>query len=133
MLLLGSKGIVAMYLATLLGLSLAYAVGRQVPLRSIAAMLRWLRLERADRLVQTLAQLPSDQQLNYLVQIAPTRVIPFLLRHRYLAFALAFNLPGHALIGGGGGIALLAGLRRQFRYPYFTLLLCVWFAPEHGN
>src|SRR3546814_18566730 len=64
MLLLGSKGIVAMYLATLLGLSLASAVGRQVPLRSIAAMLRWLRLERADRLVQTMAQLPSDQQLN---------------------------------------------------------------------
>src|SRR3546814_11916801 len=96
MLLLGSKGIVAMYLATLLGLSLAYAVGRQVPLRSIAAMLRWLRLERADRLVQTLAQLPSDQQLNYLVQIAPTRVIPFLLRHRYLALALAFNQIGRA-------------------------------------
>src|SRR3546814_17992816 len=132
MLLLGSKGIVAMYLATLLGLSLAYAVGRQVPLRSIAAMLRWLRLERADRLVQTLAQLPSDQQLNYLVQIAPTRVIPFLLHHRYLAWALAFNLPGNALIGGGGGIAVLAARHLQFRYSSSPLRLCLGSSPGEG-
>ena len=129
MLLLGSKGIVAMYLATLIGLSLAYAVGRQVPLTSIAAMLAWLRQERAGKLVQTLAQVPRDQQLDYLLQIAPVRLIPFLLRHRYLALALAFNLPGNALIGGGGGIALLAGLSRQFRYPHYLLMLCVAIAP----
>lgn len=129
MLLLGTRGIVAMYLATLVGLSLAYAVGRQVPLTSIAAMLRWLRLERAGTLVQTLAQVPRDRQLDYLLQIAPTRVVPFLLRHRYLALALAFNLPGNALVGGGGGIALLAGLSRQFRYSYYLLMLCVAIAP----
>ncbi|PKM08176.1 MAG: hypothetical protein CVV14_05360 [Gammaproteobacteria bacterium HGW-Gammaproteobacteria-4] len=129
MLLLGPKGIVAMYFATLVGLSLAYAVGRQVPLSSIAAMLAWLRLERAGKLVQTLAQIPRDRQLDYLLQIAPTRVVPFLLRHRYLALALAFNLPGNALIGGGGGIALLAGLSRQFRYPHYLLMLCLAIAP----
>src|SRR3546814_17182045 len=117
MLLLGSKGIVAMYLATLLGLSLAYAVGRQVPLTSIAAILRWLRLERADRLVQTRAQLPSVQQLNYLVQIAPTRVSLFLLRYRYLALALAFLLTGNALIGGGEETHRRASWReRGWRY-----------------
>jgi hypothetical protein len=67
--------------------------------------------------------------LDYLLQIAPTRVVPFLLRHRYLALALAFNLPGNALIGGGGGIALLAGLSRQFRYPHYLLMLCLAIAP----
>src|SRR3546814_15445314 len=88
-------------------------------------MLRWLRLERADRLVQTLAQLPSDQQVNYLLQIAPKRVIPFLLRHSYLALALAFNLPGNASIGGGGGIEPMAGARRQYPYQSALLTLCV--------
>lgn len=129
MLLLGAKGIVAMYLATLVGLSLAYGVGRRVPLSVLAAMLAWLRLQRAGALVQTLAQVPREQQLDYLLQVAPVRVVPFLLRHRYLALALAFNLPGNALLGGGGGIALLAGLSRQFRYPHYLLMLCLAIAP----
>ncbi|PIQ36298.1 MAG: hypothetical protein COW59_13280 [Lysobacterales bacterium CG17_big_fil_post_rev_8_21_14_2_50_64_11] len=129
MLLLGGKGIAAMYLATLAGLSLSYAVGRRVPLSALAAMLAWLRLRRAGALVQTLAQVPRERQLDYLLQVAPVRVIPFLLRHRYLALALAFNLPGNALLGGGGGIALLAGLSGQFRYPYYVLMVCLAIAP----
>jgi hypothetical protein len=32
------------------------------------------------------------------------------LRRRYIAPALALNIPGNALIGGGGGIALFAGV-----------------------
>jgi len=129
MLLLGTQGIVAMYLGTLVGLSLAYGVGRLLPMSSLAALLAWLRLRRAQALVQTLAALPREQQLDYLLRIAPTRILPFLLRHRYLALALAFNLPANALLGGGGGIALLAGLSGQFRYWRYLLMLCLAIAP----
>ena len=129
MLLLGTKGIIAMYLGTLIGLSLAYGVGRLLPMTSLAALLAWLRLRRAQALVRTLAALPREQQLDYLLRIAPTRILPFLLRHRYLALALAFNLPGNALVGGGGGIALLAGLSGQFRYWRYLLMLCLAIAP----
>lgn len=129
MVMLGTQGIVAMYLGTLAGLSLGYGVGRLLPMTSLAALLGWLRLRRAQALVQTLAALPREQQLDYLLRIAPTRILPFLLRHRYLALALAFNLPGNALLGGGGGIALLAGLSGQFRYWRYLLMLCVAIAP----
>ena len=44
------------------------------------------------------------------MESAPTRLLPFLLRYRYVALALAFNLPGNAVLGGGGGIAMMAGL-----------------------
>jgi len=129
MLLLGTKGIVAMYFGTLGGLSLAYGVGRLLPMASLAILLGWLRLRRAQALVETLAAIPREHQLDHLLRIAPTRVLPFLLRHRYLALALAFNLPGNALLGGGGGIALLAGLSGQFRFWRYLLMLCVAIAP----
>lgn len=129
MLMLGTKGIIAMYLGTLAALSLAYGVGRLLPVASLAALLGWLRLRRAQALVQTLAAIPRDEQLDHLMRIAPTRILPFLLRHRYLALALAFNLPGNALLGGGGGIGLLAGLCGQFRYWRYLLMMCLAIAP----
>lgn len=129
MLMLGTKGIVVMYLGTLAGLSLAYGVGRLLPIGSLAALLGWLRLRRAQTLVQTLATIPREEQLDHLLHIAPTRILPFLLRHRYLALALAFNLPGNALLGGGGGIGLLAGLCGQFRYWRYLLMMCLAIAP----
>jgi hypothetical protein len=36
------------------------------------------------------------------------------LRHRYIALALAVNVPGNAVIGGGGGIMMVAGLSGIF-------------------
>jgi hypothetical protein len=43
------------------------------------------------------------------------------LRHRYVALALAVNVPGNSVIGGGGGIMLMAGLSGIFA-PLPTLL-----------
>jgi hypothetical protein len=36
-------------------------------------------------------------------------------RYRYALIAMAVNLPGNALIGGGGSILFVAGLSRLFR------------------
>jgi hypothetical protein len=51
------------------------------------------------------------------------------LQRRSLALALLFNLPGNALIGGAGGIALFAGTSRLFSFTRFCLLTALATSP----
>ncbi len=51
------------------------------------------------------------------------------MRYRYLALAVALNVPGNYLIGGGGGIALFAGVTRLYSIPGFLLTIIVAVAP----
>ena len=61
----------------------------------------------------------AEQRFEVLIEHAPKRVVPVLLKHRYIAIIVALNVPGNAVIGGGGGIALLAGLSGLFTFPRF--------------
>lgn len=123
MVLFGVRGIVLVWVATLLALSLSFTLGWRIPPATIQRLLGWLHLHRARQLVGELAPLQPDARLSMLLSSAPTRAVPFLLRHRYLVVALAFNIPGNALVGGGGGIALVAGMSGLFRFlPYLGLL-----------
>jgi hypothetical protein len=129
MAMLGVEGIVLVYLCTVLALSLAFLAGRLLPPRYVARALGWLRLERGRKLVTDLEPLGPEERLQFLARSAPSRIVPFLLRHRYLVLALLFNLPGNALIGDGGGIALIAGMSRLFPYPKYLLLVSVAITP----
>ena len=51
------------------------------------------------------------------------------MRHRYLAVAVALSIPGNSVIGGGGGISLVAGMSRLFGFSRFVLTLAVAVAP----
>jgi len=51
------------------------------------------------------------------------------LRHRYLALAVLFNLPGNMLIGGGGGIALIAGMSGLYRSTNYFITVTLAVAP----
>lgn len=55
--------------------------------------------------------------------------MPRLLRHRYLALAVALNLPGNTLLGGGGGIALMAGLSGLYPMPAYLTTVAIAVAP----
>ena len=55
--------------------------------------------------------------------------IPWLLKHRYIAVIVALNVPGNALIGGGGGIALLAGMSGLFTFPRYLAALALAVLP----
>lgn len=120
----GRPGVLVVYGGTLLGLSLAYAVGRRVPLSALAGFAGWLRLPRLAGHLRRLGAAEASQAMAEVESLAPRRFGPVLTRHRYLLLAVAINLPGNALIGGGGGIAMLAGISRRFRYPLF-LAVCV--------
>ena len=129
MVMLGTRGIVLVYLCTLLSLSLSFTIGRLIPLNGFARFLGWLHLYKAQDLVLQLEPLNSEEKLNFLLRTAPSKVIPFLLKHRYLTIAIALNLPGNALIGGGGGIGLITGMSRLYPFPKYILLVSLAITP----
>jgi len=90
-----------------------------LPLSLIAGFFESLGLHRAKTLVQSLRHLNTEQRFDVLIKHAPKRIIPALLKHRYLAIIVVLNVPGNAVIGGGGGIALFAGMSGLFTFPRF--------------
>jgi len=109
------------YGATVLAMLLAYSVGCLLPITSLARLLAVLRMRRAADLVARAAPLSRDARLAMLLDGTPPRTVALALRHRYLALALAVNTPGNAVIGGGGGIMMMAGLSGVFA-PWPTVL-----------
>ena len=126
---LGSAGVPLVYTCNLLALALAFLVGRFIPMHWVARFFAWLRLERARRLVDTMAARPSGERLSSALQTVPSGWANRLLVHRHLAAAIALNLPGNAIIGGAGGLAMIAGMSRLFRFPLFILTMAVASTP----
>lgn len=110
MMLLGPKSAILVYLCTLVALSISYLIGRYLSLHLVQRFLQWLYLEKASELVNQLGTLKRQERLELLNKKAPTKIAPLLLNHLYLTVAVALNLPGNALIGGGGGIGLVVGM-----------------------
>jgi hypothetical protein len=129
MLLLGADLAPLVYLFTVIGLSASYIIGRRIPESRLQTFLEELSLTRAGQLVGKLKALDTEQRLALLLARAPARFIPTLVRHRYLAVAVALNIPGNTVIGGGGGISLVAGMSRLFGFCRFVLTLAVAVAP----
>lgn len=129
MILLGSKGALLIYLSTVLALSISFAIGRMTPPQLIKRLLNWFHLYKASALVTQLEPLDQQQRLKLLYEKAPSKLIPFLLKHRNLAIVAILNLPGNALIGGGGGIGVIAGMSQIFPYYAFIAIVAVATAP----
>ena len=129
MLLLGAKGAAVVYVCTLVALSLSFLVGRTIPIRLVSRLFRWLHLSQASALLDRLETLNGPERLQFLSQKAPSRIAPLLQKYRYLTIAVALNLPGNALIGGGGGIGLVAGMSRIIGFYEFLVLSAVAIAP----
>lgn len=129
MLVFGGKIAFLVYVSMVAALVLAFIVGRFVPLETTAKAFRYLGLNRADDLLTGLAPLGPGERLALLSAEAPRRLIPVMLRHRYLALMILFNMPGNSILGGGGGIAFTAGLSGLFRYPGYLAAVSIAIAP----
>ena len=112
------------YLATVLGLGLAYTAGRYLPHKWLRGILEDLRLKRACALVDRLEPMTHDERLAHLTARAPRWLRPAIGSARYVLLAVLINVPGNAVIGGGGGLAFTAGFSRLFR-PVYTALTIV--------
>lgn len=126
---LGPQIVFLVYVSTVAGLSLSFAIGRLISLKGLIRLFDDLRLERASRLLTTIEPMSREERLAFLHSRAPQRFVPFLLRHRYLSLAILFNLPGNFLIGGGGGIALIAGVSGLYSTPAFLATLALAVSP----
>ena len=127
MAMLGPQIALLVYLCTLAGLSLSFTLGRLIPIKALTHMAKDLKLERTRQLLEEIEPLDKKERLDLLIGRAPKRLLPLLLRYRYLALAAALNIPGNYVLGGGGGIALFAGVSRLFSVPGFlaTIILAV--------
>lgn len=113
------------YAATVTALLLSYAAGRFVPLDRLGAFFDYIGLSRASVLVRRLGTMTPQERVASLAQTAPNRLSRILVDRRDLALIAALNMPGNALIGGGGGIALVAGMSGMFRPDRYLVAIAV--------
>ena len=113
------------YVCTVAAMMLAFTIGRFLPIGLLEKGLQALRMRRAADLVARSATLSSDERLALLLAGQSKRVLRIAVKYRYLAMALAVNTPGNSIIGGGGGIMIIAGLSGLFS-PLATFLTVVF-------
>lgn len=109
------------YAMTVASMMLAYTIGRFLPIGALERLLSFLRLRRAAHLVARAAPLSREERIAMLLDGQSKRAVKLGLRYRYIAVALAVNTPGNSIIGGGGGIMMIAGLSGIFS-PLATFL-----------
>ena len=126
---LGPPIVLLVYICTVVGLTISFLLGRLIPLTMLIRLVQELGLKRTTSLLKSIEPLNEQQRLAALIEKTPTRILPFLLRHRYVALAAALNLPGNFLVGGGGGIALFAGVSRLFSTPAFFATIMIAVSP----
>jgi hypothetical protein len=126
---LGPSIVFLVYVSTLAGLSTSFIVGRLISLKGLIKLFDDCRFDRASHLLRTIEPMKMEDRLAFLVSHAPNRALPLLLRHRYLALAIVLNVPGNIVIGGGGGISLMAGASRLYSVPGFLTTIVFAVAP----
>lgn len=117
------------YLATVAGLMLAFLAGCRLPYARLAAWLQRMHLTRASEMVLSVAHLSPPERLDMLRARLPSGAARLAVGGRYVLLAMLINLPGSGVIGGGGGICLVAGLSRLFRVGPTLLTLSIAVAP----
>lgn len=105
MVVFGQAGAVGAYLATVVGLNLAYVVGRVLGRGLIPDDMH--APPGVSARLQSLARRVSGERLPI------------------VALALLLNLPGGMLVGGGGGVALVYGATRMLYWPAFAATVAV--------
>ena len=127
--LFGGKIAPLVYAGMVSALLIAFLVGRLVPLSVVTRILKRFGLKKAAAFSSELAEIDPEQQLMLLTRNSPSKIAPAALRHRFILLAVVLNLPGNSLIGGGGGIAFIAGVSKMFSVRGYVLTVLIAFLP----
>jgi hypothetical protein len=123
----GTKGVLIAYGGTLAGLSMAFAAGRLLSPEFVQALLRRLGV---DHNIRTLDDaLDSAVNGNTGGGRVWRALAPLVLKYRYVTLAVLLNCPANAVIGGGGGLALLTGISRDVTWRRFLLTIAIATSP----
>ncbi|HEV8033254.1 hypothetical protein [Yoonia sp.] len=117
------------YVATVASMMLAYTIGRFLPIGALERFLNLLHMQRAAALVARAAPLSGDDRLAMLLDGQSKRAVHIGLKYRYIALAIAVNTPGNSIIGGGGGIMMVAGLSGIFSPVLVFLTIAIAVSP----
>ncbi|MEL7345144.1 MAG: hypothetical protein AAFN59_09840 [Pseudomonadota bacterium] len=117
------------YTATVAAMMLAFTIGRFLPITALAQVFKALRMRRAADLITRAAPLSDEARLQMLLDGAPPRLVALALRRRYIALAIAVNIPGNAIIGGGGGIMIMTGMSGLFSPLATALTIAIAVSP----
>ena len=80
-------------------------------------------------LLRQIEPLKRKEIPEFLAGHTSNRYLITLLQYRYLALAVLLNVPGNFVIGGGGGIALMAGISRLYSLPGILIAVAIAVAP----
>lgn len=117
------------YLATFIGLMLSFAVGRFIPTVALQRLLLRFGLTRLANFVIESSSCVGQLSSQQLKQLNVPSWLKILLNHRLCSLILIINLPGNAILGGGGGIAMIAGMTRFFSLSEFVVGVLIAIAP----
>lgn len=126
---LGAPIAFLVYICTLVGLSISFLAGRLIPIAVLRKICSKLGAAKLGDILKDIEPLERAERLGYLTRNAPTKMVPWMLRFRYIGLGLLFNLPGNFLIGGGGGISLIAGMSGLFSFPFYLLTVMIAVSP----
>lgn len=129
LLLFGGQVAPLVYVGMVGALVVSYSIARLVPSTVLGRALNWLGFKTASKFMAELEAAPQDDRLEMLSGFIPSKVGQTLLRHRYVLLAVAINTPGNSLLGGGGGLALIAGASRLFGFWAFLAVVICAVAP----
>lgn len=129
LLLFGGQASFLVYIGMVGALLLAYTAARIVPLGPLAQAARWAHLTRAAVLLDELDAMPIKDRANVLSERMTGRFGEALLRNRFLFLIIVLNLPGNSVLGGGGGIAFMAGLSGLYGFVPYLICVLVSVAP----
>ena len=121
----GASAAPYVYVATILGLLLAFVVGQYAPLPRLIRFFNDLSFTRIAVFLRAIERTPRQKRLDAMHDRLPRWLAPALCNYRYITLALAINMPGNIVLGGGGGIMAAGGISRLFQTRYVVITLII--------
>lgn len=110
----GHLGIITVYVFTLIGMNLAFFVGRSCPHKWSVKL---FDVKRTQSQIDNLLNSSRFFQSKLAKKILTVPII------RALTIILFLNTPASALIGGGGAIGMISGMDRYFSWWDFFIII----------
>lgn len=124
LLLFGGQASVLVYSGMVCALLLAYGAARIIPLRPLSQFAAWMGLKRTAGFLDELDNLPAEDRADRIGERMTGPVSQKLFSNRFLLLIVLLNTPGNSVLGGGGGLAFMAGLSGLYGFwPYFLCVL----------
>lgn len=120
----GKEGIVFVYVATVIGLVIAFLMGRMLPEKWVDSLSKKLGFSRSgdgrpDELLVMLGRFFRNKK----------RLGTLFPGYRYLVIGILLNMPGIYIVGGGGGISFACGISRSISFKLFLLTVVLAVSP----